>query len=95
MNERQMIYLYMYGCKSQLETVKSLADLALEKIDQTKVADLLGLIRWVMDYEDHDSYAIFFMEFCMAVDNAKEDFSIPTIEAIQMQKEYYGKDDEV
>ena len=95
MNERQMIYLYMYGSKSQLETVKSLADLAIEKIDQTKVAYLLGLIRWVMDYEDHGSYAIFFMEFCMAVDNAKEDFSIPTIEAIQMQKEYYGKDDEV
>ena len=37
MNERQMMYLYMYGSKSQLETVKSLADLAMEKIDLTKV----------------------------------------------------------
>lgn len=93
MNLRQMQYLYMYGSKSQIETVKALADLALEQIDMTKQEDLIGLIRWVMDYEDHVSYSVFFMEFCMSVDKGKEDFAVPTMEAIGLLEDFYGKDD--
>lgn len=47
MNERQMIYLYMYGTTNQLETVKRLANLALEQDNPVKQKDLIGLIHWV------------------------------------------------
>ena len=50
MNERQMIYLYMYGTTNQLETVKRLANLALEQDNPVKQKDLIGLIHWVLDY---------------------------------------------
>lgn len=93
MNLRQMQYLYLYGTKNQLTTIKNLADLAFNQIDQTKVDDLIGLIRWVTDYVDQSSYSVFFMEFCMSVDSGKEDFEVSAMDAIKLQEGYFGNDE--
>lgn len=93
MNERQMIYLYMYGTTNQLETVKRLANLALEQDNPVKQKDLIGLIHWVLDYQEYSYYVVFFEEFCMGIDEAKADGEISTIDAIKLQEEYYGEAD--
>lgn len=91
MNLRQMEYLYMYGSKYQLETVRALANLAVEQVDVSLQEDLLGLIRWVMQYADNGSYAVFFLEFCMVIDRDKEAYEISTKEAIEFQEGTYGE----
>lgn len=93
MNERQIIYLYMHGTTNQLETTKRLIDLALELDNPPEQKDVIDLISWVLDYKENSYYATFFKEFCMAVDEAKADGEISTLEAIKLQEEYYGEAD--